>query len=79
MSLPDTPAADASTLRVDVVRGTPTDEELAALIAVVTEVYSQEEASATAADRSDRSAWQISARSLRSPLRRDLGWGRFGG
>jgi hypothetical protein len=25
------------------------------------------------------SGWQISARALRAPLRRDLGWGRFGG
>ncbi|WP_029146194.1 acyl-CoA carboxylase subunit epsilon [Microbacterium luticocti] len=77
MSWGDEHAADES-LRVEVVRGNPTDEELAALIAVVSEVYAREEASATASDAPSRTAWELSARNLREPLRRDLGWGRFG-
>jgi hypothetical protein len=63
---------------IDVRRGDPTDDELAALIAVVTEAYAGEAAEAVAEDRSQRSAWALSQRGLRQPLRRDLGWGRFG-
>jgi Acyl-CoA carboxylase epsilon subunit len=69
--------ADAG-LTVDVHRGTPNAEELAALIAVVTAAYTEEAAQATVDEFSDRSAWSISQRSLRQPLRRDVGWGRFG-
>jgi hypothetical protein len=65
-------------LRVDVRRGHPTEEELAAVIAVVTVGYSEESEDARA-DESRRSAWELSQRSLRSPLRRDVGWGRFSG
>lgn len=71
------PADDA--LRLDVRRGSPTPEELAAVIAVVSEAYTSEAAAAVAADQPRASAWQVSARALREPLRRDLGWGRFGG
>ncbi|MFT4135064.1 acyl-CoA carboxylase subunit epsilon [Microbacterium sp.] len=66
-------------LRIDVLRGDPTAEELAAVIAVVTESYALEVAAAVADDRPRRSAWQLSARPLRAPLARELGWGRFGG
>jgi phenylpyruvate tautomerase PptA (4-oxalocrotonate tautomerase family) len=69
--------ADAG-LTVDVHRGTPTAEELAALIAVVTEAYAEEAARATVEESAARSAWSVSQRSLREPLRRDIGWGRFG-
>ncbi len=71
MSLGDDTAAP---LQIDVVRGNPTEEELAALIAVVSEAYTREEATATASDARPRSAWEISARRLRAPLRRDVGW-----
>ena len=64
---------------IDVRRGDPAPEELAALIAVVTEAYARESAGAVAADAPTRSAWALSQRALRRPLRRDLGWGRFGG
>jgi len=66
-------------MRVDVLRGSPTSSELAALMAVVTEAYQVEYAGATADDSSGPHAWSLSQRSLRASLRRDLGWGRFGG
>jgi hypothetical protein len=71
-------AEPAPDLRVDVRRGHPTDEELAAVIAVVTTGYAEESDEARA-DDSRRSAWELSQRSLRAPLRRDLGWGGFSG
>ncbi len=60
------------------LRGTPTEEELAALIAVVSEAYTGEAAEAVAEDRVRRTGWELSQRALRQPLDRDLGWGRFG-
>lgn len=74
---PDAAAADA--LRIEVVRGNPTEEELAALIAVVSEEYERQEATAVAADEPTRTAWELTARRLRTPLRRDIGWGRYSG
>ena len=65
-------------LHIDVRRGHPTEEELAAVIAVVTVGYTEESENARA-DESRRSAWDLSQRTLRSPLRRDVGWGRFSG
>ena len=73
------PAETADSMRVDVLRGSPTGDELAALIAVVTEAYQEESAGATADDATGATAWALSQRSLRTPVRRDLGWGRFGG
>ncbi len=70
------PTADA--MRIEVLRGEPAADELAALIAVVSEAYAEETAAATADDTETRSGWSLSQRSLRVPLRRDLGWGRFG-
>jgi len=72
-------AGAAESMRVDLLRGEATADELAALIAVVTEPYAEESAGATADDTEARSGWSLSQRSLRTPLRRDLGWGRFGG
>lgn len=74
---PDMPGADA--VHIDIRRGTPTAEELAAVIAVVTEAYERESADAVVEDAPLRSAWEISARGLRAPLRRDVAWGRFAG
>ena len=76
MSIADDGAAEGVT--IEVRRGTPTEEELAALIAVVSEAYTGEAAEAVADDRARRTAWELSQRDLRHPLRRDLGWGRFG-
>lgn len=70
---------DAEGVRVEVLRGTPNEEELAALLAVVTEAYTGEAAEAVALDDRSRTGWSLSQRSLRQPLRRELGWGRYGG
>ena len=64
---------------IDVRRGTPTEEELAALIAVVSESYARESADALADDQAVRTAWSLSQRTLRQPIQRELGWGRFAG
>ncbi len=66
-------------LRVEVRRGAPSAEELAAVIAVVSDAYAQEAAGAVADDTPPESAWRRSARALRTPLRRGFGWGRFTG
>ncbi len=63
---------------IEIVRGSATEEELAALIAVVSDAYDREESAAVAADR-QVSAWTRTQRSLRRPLRRDIPWGRFSG
>lgn len=59
-----------------VTRGNPTEDELAAVVAVVSEVYTQEAASATVDDRPTNNAWTHSRR-LRRYNRRP--WGRFAG
>lgn len=61
---------------MDITRGAATDEELAALIAVVSDAYAQE-ASEAVADEPRVSAWARTQRPLRRPLRRDIPWGRF--
>ncbi|MFT4259974.1 acyl-CoA carboxylase subunit epsilon [Microbacterium sp.] len=63
---------------IEILRGSATEEELAALIAVVSDAYAQEEAAAVAADRRV-SAWQQTRRPMRSTMRRDIPWGRFSG
>ncbi|HWT32140.1 MAG TPA: acyl-CoA carboxylase epsilon subunit [Microbacterium sp.] len=75
MTLADDPAP----LRIAVVRGNPTDDELAALVAVVTAAYAEEAGDALADDEPTRSAWSLSQRGLRRPLARDRGWGNFPG
>lgn len=62
-----------------VVRGTPTPEELAAAVVVVSEAYARETADATAPEGATRSRWELSARGLRAPLNRDAGWHGFTG
>lgn len=83
MSGPDDARGEAARedrpLRIDVRRGNPTPEELAALIAVVSESYAQEAAEAVVPEPTPESAWRRSARALRTPLRRGFGWGRFTG
>ncbi|REJ04339.1 acyl-CoA carboxylase subunit epsilon [Microbacterium bovistercoris] len=63
---------------VEVVRGNPTDEELAALVAIVSEAYTTEVATAVAEEK-HVSAWMSTRRPIRTPLRRDIPWGRFSG
>ncbi|QPE05188.1 acyl-CoA carboxylase subunit epsilon [Microbacterium schleiferi] len=60
---------------ITIVRGDATAEELAAVVAVVSEHYVTEHAEAVA-DEPRRSAWALSQRALREPLRRELGWNR---
>ncbi|MCK2024093.1 acyl-CoA carboxylase subunit epsilon [Microbacterium sp. 22179] len=61
---------------LEITRGTATEEELAALIAVVSDAYAAEESDAVA-EEPVVSAWTRTQRSLRKPLRRDIPWGRF--
>jgi hypothetical protein len=63
---------------VEVLRGSADEEELAALLAVVTEAYARESDAVVAEDESGISAWARSARGLRRPLERGLPWGRSG-
>lgn len=73
------PDAESPALRVEVLRGVATPEEVAAVVSVVTESYVAESAAAVVEQERRRSAWEISARGLRTPLHRDAGWGRFVG
>tara|TARA_R110002020_G_scaffold26653_30_gene86329 strand:+ start:4024 stop:4239 length:216 start_codon:yes stop_codon:yes gene_type:complete len=61
---------------VEVLRGSPDEQELAALLAVVTEAYVREADAVVAEDDAGSSAWARSARGLRRPLERGLPWGR---
>lgn len=75
----DTAPSGPSEAVARVVRGTPTPEELAAAIVVVSEAYARETADATAPEGSARSRWELSARGLRTPLDRAAGWHAFTG
>ena len=79
MSQADLPAAGAEPLRIDVRRGSPSEEELAALMAVVSEAYEREAAGAVVPDVAATSAWTRTQRRLRGPLPRGTAWGRFVG
>ena len=47
---------------------------VAAVVAVVSEAYRREAEGALAEPAPHASAWKVSARGLRTPLDRDLGW-----
>ena len=64
---------------IDIRRGNPTDEEIAAVVAVVADAYARQVASLEADDTPKTTPWLQSRRRMRAPLRRDLGWGRFRG
>ncbi|MGN7978775.1 MAG: hypothetical protein BGN97_02600 [Microbacterium sp. 69-10] len=64
--------------RIEIIRGNPTEEELAALLAVVSDAYTRETDEAVA-DEPHVSVWERTQRGLRRPLRRDIPWGRFSG
>ncbi|WP_300268592.1 acyl-CoA carboxylase subunit epsilon [Microbacterium sp.] len=70
------PVAPSPGLKI--VRGTANEEELAALIAVVTDAYTRESETAVA-EEPHVSGWQRTQRPLRKPLRRDIPWGRYAG
>ncbi|MCM3697609.1 acyl-CoA carboxylase subunit epsilon [Microbacterium oleivorans] len=76
MTEPDDIPADAPHVRLR--RGSATPEELAAVIAVVSESLVHE-ASTAVADEPTVSAWRISARGVANDLRRDVPWGRWAG
>ncbi|MEV7607937.1 acyl-CoA carboxylase subunit epsilon [Microbacterium sp. NPDC089320] len=61
---------------MEITRGVANEEELAALIAVVSDAYAQESAEAVA-EEPRVSAWERTQRPLRRGLRRDIPWGRF--
>ncbi|MGF2950478.1 acyl-CoA carboxylase subunit epsilon [Microbacterium alcoholitolerans] len=71
-------AAEEHASTIEIVRGNPTEEELAALIAVVSDAYAHEAGEAVA-EQPHISAWQRTQRGLRQPLRRDIPWGRYSG
>lgn len=71
-------ATGQSAADVRIIRGAATEEELAALMAVVTDAYATESADAVA-EEPRISAWRRTQRPLRTPLRRDIPWGRFSG
>lgn len=73
-----TDLSDEQLPALEITRGNATEEELAALIAVITDSYAGEAADAVA-DEPHVSAWTRTQRSLRKPLRRDIPWGRFSG
>ncbi|GAA4477627.1 acyl-CoA carboxylase subunit epsilon [Microbacterium panaciterrae] len=68
----------AASVEIQVLGGSASEEELAALIAVLSEAYVAEEADAVAVHK-QVSVWQRNQRGLRTPLRRDVPWGRFSG
>lgn len=66
---------DSAPIDIKLIGGNPTDEELAALLAVLSTAYAVETQEAVAAEKPNR-AWTASARGLRLPLQRDIGWVR---
>jgi len=68
----------AETVEIQVLRGSASEDELAALIAVLSEAFVAEESDAVAAQK-PVSVWRRNQRALRTPLRRDIPWGRFSG
>ena len=65
-------------LHLEVRRGHASAEDVAAVIAVVSESLAREAATAVAEEPAV-SAWGLSARGVRSGLRRDVPWGRWAG
>lgn len=66
-------------LAISVLSGDPTEEELAAVMAVLSEAYASEVEQAVVDASPSSSAWARSQRGLREPLARGTGaWERFG-
>ena len=68
----DEDAGSPAALSISLVRGAAAPEELAALIAVVTDSYAAETAELLIPDDEVRSAWSVMQRGLRTPLQREL-------
>jgi len=75
VSLPDDTATAAP---LQVRRGDASPEELAAVVAVVSEALVREEQTAVADDPAV-SAWRASGRGIHRGIRRDVPWGRWAG
>ncbi|MFS0895609.1 acyl-CoA carboxylase subunit epsilon [Microbacterium sp. 179-I 3D3 NHS] len=75
---PGAAAEEAPPVMLEISRGAATEEELAALIAVIGDAYARESADAVA-EEPRVSAWERTQRPLRRPLRRGIPWGRFSG
>lgn len=70
---------EATPIEISVLRGNPTEDELAALIAVVSEAYDAEVVSAVADDTPPASAWARAQREMRHLLSHGPGaWERYG-
>lgn len=66
-------------IEISVLSGHPNEDELAALIAVVSEAYEAEVESAIADDTPPASAWARAQRTMRQPLSHGPGaWERYG-
>ena len=78
-SRPAQPEQPAGGLSVRVLSGSPTPEELAAVIAVVSEAYSGEAKRAVTEDKGPTSAWARSAHAMRQRPAQGSVWGRFEG
>lgn len=63
---------------ISIVRGTPDEDELAALIAVVSDAYLRETEEAVA-EVPHVSVWERTQRGTRTSLSRNIPWGRFSG
>ena len=79
MSIVEKDAGEPGELSAEVRRGNPTDEELAALVAVVSEAYEREVSAAVVDETATSTAWSRSQRAPRRMPRRDVAWGRFAG
>ena len=62
---------------LSISKGEPTPEELAAVMAVISEAYAAEVDAAEATDEPKLSAWMRTRRQMRGGLRRDLDWGSW--
>jgi len=71
--------AGAAPVSIQVLRGSPTPDELAAVIAVVSAAYASEADTALAADDTPASAWSRSAHAMRRVPVPGSVWGRFEG
>ncbi len=69
--------SDEPALSVAVTRGTPTPEELAAVIAVISETYAAEVEDAKSEDKPEPSEWMRTRRQMRRAPDRNVGFGSW--
>lgn len=71
--------SDENDFSLAINRGDPTPEELAAVMAVISEAYAAEVQTARAVEPPQLSLWMRTRRSMRGRMRRDLGFGGYQG